>query len=122
MLKFIVAISVASFCLVAFIYFGQSLEWFEIIPSYTWQIVAFLAFSTLVIFYYLSQSSFSEPQAFTQIYLLSIALKIVAYAIFILVIILQDKPGAVGNALLFIAAYLLFTLIEVVFLFNKMNS
>jgi len=48
-------------------------------------------------------------------------LKMLTYAGFILVIIFSDKSGAMGNAVLFLVAYLLFTGLEVGFLFPAVN-
>jgi hypothetical protein len=43
------------------------------------------------------------------------------YGTFILVIIFRDRAGAAGNALLFMVVYLIFTGLEVGFLFKKVN-
>jgi hypothetical protein len=95
--------------------------WFAVVPSYTTEIVALLALTTLVIFYYLLNWSQSKGQMFTQFYLLSIAVKLVAYGAFIAIIVVTDPTMAVGNTVLFLASYILFTFLEVLFLFRKVN-
>jgi hypothetical protein len=60
-----------------------------------------------------------QASAFVQFYLLSITLKMAAGLAFIVFIILKVPGDAMGSASLFILSYLLFTLVEVVFLVRK---
>ncbi len=98
---------------------GADYNWFIEIPSYSFEIIFFLGISTGGIFYFLIKRTRSP--SFTQSYLLSIVLKMLGFSAFILVIIFKDKSGAFGNALLFIVSYLLFTVLEVGFLFKRIN-
>jgi hypothetical protein len=91
-------------------------------PSFGWQIIILLAISTLLIYYYLLDWHQTRPDLFTQFYLASIALKILAYGAVIGIIIYFDKPGAVPNAILFLICYVIFTLLEVAFLFRKISG
>jgi len=88
-------------------------------PSFAPEIVLFLGISTIVIFYFLIKHA--QSPSFTQAYLVSMVLKMLTYAAFMLVIIFSDKAGAVANAVLFLVAYLLFTALEVGFLFTAVN-
>ncbi len=83
------------------------------------EIVLVLAFTTLVIYYYLQSWSKSRPELFTQFYLLSIAVKIVAYGAFVAFIIIDQPEMAIGNVVVFLCCYLTFTLVEVLFLFRQ---
>jgi hypothetical protein len=47
------------------------------------------------------------------------ALKIIAYASFILIIILKNRDGASANAVFFLVAYSIFTALEVAFLYKR---
>ncbi len=105
--------------LVAILFIGGKYHWFTATPSYGYEIIFFLGISTAVIFRFLIRPSLAPY--FTQAYLLSIALKMLGYGAFILVIIFKDRSGAFGNALLFIVSYLLFTALEVGFLFVRIN-
>ena len=105
--------------LVSAVFIGEHYLWFDTIPSYAFEIIFVLGVSTGVIFYFLIKRS--KTPSFTQSYLLSIVLKMIGYGSFILVIIFRDKNGAFGNALLFMVAYLLFTALEVGFLFDRIN-
>jgi hypothetical protein len=58
---------------------------------------------------------------FVQLYLLTMVVKLVAYASFNLIVILKDRADASANAVFFILAYVIFTGLEVTFLFKKIN-
>lgn len=89
------------------------------IPSFFYQIVLFLVFSTFVVFRYLYKVE--KPDFFIRLYLLTMVLKLIAYGVFIAILILKDRAGAPGNVAFFIALYVLFTALEVVFLYRKIS-
>jgi hypothetical protein len=62
-----------------------------------------------------------EKENFIRNYLLTIVIKLLAGGIFIAAIIYVDMDNAETNAITFMAAYLLFTILEVGFLFRKFN-
>lgn len=105
--------------LYAAVFFGSREQVWTVAPSFSIEIILFLGLSTIVIYFFLTRHSVSP--SFTQAYLVSMVLKMLSHAAFILVIILSDKAGAVANALLFLVAYLLFTALEVSFLFHRIN-
>lgn len=87
-------------------------------PSYSFEILALLYSATLIIYYYLYRVS---ENTFVQLYLLTMAVKILAYASFALLMVMNDKPGAVSNVVFFLLAYLLFTALEIGFLYRRFN-
>ena len=105
--------------LISAVFVGEQQHWFDMTPSFAFEIILFLGLSTLVIFYFLMKHTRST--SFTQVYLLSMVLKMLAYVTFILVIIFSDTGGAVANAVVFLVAYFLFTGLEVGFLFSRIN-
>lgn len=119
MLKFLISVSALVAGLFAAVFAGAEYQWFGTIPSYTVEIIFFLGVTTATIFYFLIRQL--QSPSFTQSYLLSIVLKMIGYGAFILMIIFKDKSGAFANALLFIVAYVLFTALEVSFLFKRIN-
>lgn len=88
-------------------------------PSFLYESLVFLVFSTVLLYAYLDRAT--KPEFFTQLYLLSMAVKLLAYGAYMLVVILYDKAGATANVLFFIPTYFIFTGIEVGFLFRKIN-
>jgi hypothetical protein len=118
--RFSIATILLTVLLFAALYMAQVQGWINRFPSFAVEILFFLASSTLIIFYILIRRN--EPESFTQSYLLSIALKILFYGVFIFILIFMDSPGATLNTAFFIVAYVLYTALEVAFLFKRKNG
>jgi len=95
--------------------------WLTPVPSLVNLIVVLLGVMTFVIYVYLLRWHQKSPQLFTQFYLLSIAIKIVAYGAFVGWMVYYYPDQARPNTVLFLITYVLLTLLEVVFLFRKVN-
>src|SRR5262245_6648954 len=95
------------------------LSWINSLPSFFYQTILFLVFGTFVVFRYLYR--IEKPDFFVRFYLLTIALKFVAYGAYNLVVILEDRVGAAANVTFFILLYLLFTALEIGFLYRKIS-
>ena len=87
------------------------------VPSFLYETTAVVALFTLIIFTYLHRSA--KPSMFVQLYLLSMAVKLVAYFAYVLIVVLEDPRGATANALYFLLVYTVFTVVEVAFLYRK---
>src|SRR5258708_38874476 len=107
MLRFLLSVAIAIAGLLSAVYLGGQQHWLNATPSFATEIILFLGISTSVIFYFLIRHA--QSTSFTQAYLLSMVLKMLTYAGFILVILFTDESGAMINAVLFLVAYLLFT-------------
>jgi hypothetical protein len=55
-------------------------------------------------------------------YLLSMAIKLIAYLAYNVLIVLKDKPHAVQNVVFFMIVYFLFTALEIGFLYRHLNA
>lgn len=99
-------------------FLGSQQAWWKM-PSYWIEILTFILFMTIVIFYNLNKLRNNRPESFSQFYLLSIVIKILAGLTLISVIVWTDSTSAVGNVTLFIASYLILTFFEVFYLLNK---
>ena len=119
MLRFFISVTLSIAGLLSAVYLGGQQHWLNTTPSFASEIILFLGISTIVIFYFLIKHA--QSPSFTQAYLVSMVLKMLTYAAFVLVIIFSDRAGAVANAVLFMIAYLLFTGLEVGFLFTAVN-
>lgn len=93
------------------------LGWIDAAPTYCLQSLLILAAFTVVIYRYLDR--LKGPQVFVQIYLLSMAVKLLAYGVYVALMIVDDRPGANKNVLFFLALYVVFTALEVGFLHRK---
>lgn len=94
--------------------------WIEQLPSFFYQTLIFLVFTTFTIFAYLYK--ISKPEFFVQLYLLTMAVKFVAYGGYNLVMILEDKAGAAMNVVFFMILYVVFTGLEIAFLYTKITD
>ena len=88
-------------------------------PSFLVLIIAVLAVATWIVYLSILKT---KPEDFIKNYLLTIVVKIIVGGVFIFVLIFLDKDGAEENAILFMVSYLIFTALEVVFLFRKFNQ
>jgi hypothetical protein len=110
----VLAISLASIALMASI-----LDHLAIIPSkgsFFWENLIFLGTTTAVLFMYVYRSG---TDSFVQIYLLTMVVKLLAYGGYMSFVILTDKAGAFANVVSFLSAYLVFTLLEIIFLYRR---
>jgi len=87
-------------------------------PSFLMLILTTLAVATWLIYFFIQRTSRED---FVKNYMLTIVLKLLGGGIFISVLLYIDKPGANANAVLFMTAYLLFTGLEVGFLFRRLG-
>jgi hypothetical protein len=119
MIRFFVALLVAAITIAGLTIVAKNLSWINTLPSFFYQTILFLLFATLVVFRYLYR--IEKPDFFVQLYLLTMALKLLAYGAYNLIVILEDRRGAAQNVGFFMILYLLFTVLEVVFLYRKIS-
>ena len=62
-----------------------------------------------------------HPSAFLQSYLLTTTFKLLGYGAYNLIILFLDRPGATPNVVFFMFTYLVFTVLEVTFLYIKFS-
>ena len=93
--------------------------WLNELPSYFFQTLILLLFGTGLLYIYLYR--FNRQDLFVHIYLLSMVVKLLAYGAYNFFMIIDDEAGAVSNVSWFMLLYLIFTLLEIVFLYNKIS-
>lgn len=98
--------------------FGQG--WISEVPSFLYETTWLVAFVTSVLFVYLYRMA--RPSAFVQLYLLSLAVKLLACLAYSVLMIMDDRHGAVTNVLYFLIIYFLFTTLEIVTLYKKISA
>lgn len=87
-------------------------------PSFLVLILTALAGATWLVYFFNQRSN---RENFVKNYFLTIVLKLLAGGIFIFILLYADQGGANANAVLFLTAYVLFTGLEVGFLFRKLG-
>jgi hypothetical protein len=95
-------------------------QWIEKAPSFFYQTLIFLVFATSTIFTYLYKAK--SPDYFVQLYLLTMAVKFLAYGAYNVLMILEDKDGASYNVVFFMVLYIIFTGLEIAVLFRKITG
>jgi hypothetical protein len=118
LIRFIAALLITSFLLAGMTYLVVHGRYLEEFPSYFWTTLIFLNFSTLIIFFYLIRAG---SGTLIQLYLLTMVLKLFAYCGYNLLIILRDRENAGINVGFFMIAYLIFTTLELVFLYRRIG-
>jgi hypothetical protein len=93
---------------------------FIVRPSFSTQTIILVSFITLAIFFYLSKPKLQAY--FLPLYLASIAVKLIAYCAYNFLIILRDRSNAFANVIVFLIVYLIFTGIEIAFLYRKITG
>jgi hypothetical protein len=95
-------------------------KFIQTLPSFFYQTILFLTFSTGMIYWYLVKRC--KPELFVQFYLLTTALKIMAYGVYAYFFISEDKDGSIANVIFFMITYFSFTALEIVFLYRRISS
>ena len=95
-------------------------RWIAALPSFFFQTTAFLLFGTGLLFIYLFR--FNKPDFFIQLYLATMALKLLGYGAYNFFMIIEDRPGATNNVVWFMTLYFVFTGLEIAFLYQKISK
>lgn len=85
-------------------------------PTFFVEIVIFLTVTTAFLFRFVVRAAADN---FIQAFLLSMVVKLMAYGAFLFFVIWEDQQNAIPNAVLFLVGYLLFTAIEIFYLYRK---
>lgn len=113
-MKFLLTILLASFVLIGVTRFTDIAP---TQPTLDILVTSVLALTTLGAFYLVESRRKHGSINFTQVYLITVVAKILVYGIFVVIVILTDRPNANANAIFFLAGYFLFTALEVIFLY-----
>lgn len=119
MLKFSAVIVASSVFFLGLLWVGDETG-FIARPSFSTQTIILVSFTTLAIFFYLNKPKL-KPY-FLQLYLASIVMKLIAYCAYNFLIIVRDRSNAFANVILFMIVYVVFTGIEIAFLYRKITD
>lgn len=119
MIRFFVSLAAVAVILVIAAYAMASQDLIGELPSYFTQTLILLLFGTCLLYVYLYR--FNKEGFFVHVYLLTIVVKLLAYGAYNFFVIIDDQDGAAANVVWFILVYLIFTLLEIVFLYQKIS-
>ncbi len=91
------------------------------LPSYALQSLILLFLATSGLYYFLKKTKQQQPDIFPQLYLLTIAVKLLAYGAYLGLVIWDDRSGAFANVVFFLVVYVIFTVFEIAFLWRQLN-
>jgi hypothetical protein len=116
LLKFLIALSVVTLVILG-------MTWMSNIPlpTYCYKSLILLFAGTAGLYYYLVKIRETRPDFFVQMYLLTIAVKLLAYGAYLGLVIWMEPDAAVSNVVFFMTVYILFTILEVGFLWRKIS-
>ncbi|MDH4090179.1 MAG: hypothetical protein OEV74_00550 [Cyclobacteriaceae bacterium] len=117
MIRFGIVLIVSALVVGGLTWGAYALQWIDQFPSFFYQTLIFLVFSTTTIFAYLHK--INKPDFFVQLYLLTMAVKLLAYGAYNLIMIIKDNVGASVNVVFFMMLYVIFTVLEIAFLYRK---
>lgn len=115
----IIALTVAAGIIIATV---AGLKYAQIIPAFPTffvEIVVFLFATTVVLFRLVVRA---KENFFVQAYLLSMVVKLLGYGAFLFFVIMDDRQNAVPNVVLFLVGYLLFTALEIFYLYRRIRG
>lgn len=113
-MRFLISLLVCAMIIV-----GVSYLVLPVLPSFFFQTLILLFLGAAGIYYYLVDIKNEKPKYFAQLYLLTLFVKLIAYAAYILFVLLKSPDHAAANAGVFMITYILFTGLEVGFLYKK---
>lgn len=114
---FLIALLVCAMVIVAASYLVL-----PVLPSFFFQTIILLFLGAAGIYYYLVDIKNDKPKYFAQLYLLTLFVKLIAYGAYILFVLLKSPHQAAANAGVFMVTYVLFTALEVGFLYQKITG
>jgi hypothetical protein len=122
LLRFIIAVAILTAGLPPILSFVSQKTWISGLPSFLHESTWLVAFITTIIFVYLYRlHRLGKPGIFVQFYLLSMVVKLLACFAYTILIILEDRPGAVANVVYLLIVYFLYTALEITFLYRRIS-
>lgn len=89
-------------------------------PSFLYQTTLVVAIFTSIIFTYLFRAR--RGHYFVRLYLLSMAVKLLGFLAYNVIVVVDDPGGAVRNVLYFLLLYFIFTAVEIGFLYRRISG
>jgi hypothetical protein len=99
---------------------AQLQGWISQVPSLFIPTTILLFIITAVICRYLNR--FKTSPLFTQFYLLSMVVKLLTALCYCVLVVLDSRDGAVANVVYFLALYVVYTVIEIMFLYRLITT
>lgn len=122
MLRFWLASGTLAIFIFAAMYSLESNGVIAAFPTWWLETLLLMVVLTCAVYYYLTRPTFAAAHDFSWLYLASIALKVLCGCSYLVVVLVNSQTGALQNAVFFLTSYLLFTGLEVAFLWSRIQS
>lgn len=94
---------------------------FQTLPGFFYPSLILLVLSTVGLYRFLINIKRSQPDYFVPVYLGTLAIKLIAYVVYIIVMIKRQPEDVFGNVVFFMIGYVIFTALETTFLHRVVN-
>jgi ABC-type protease/lipase transport system fused ATPase/permease subunit len=121
MFRFVLALGALMLILAGALH-GLEVYELSVSPSRWLETLLLMGVITAAVYVNLTKPAFSAARDFSLFYLASIALKLVGGCGYLIAVMIFDPSGATSNAVFFLICYLLFTGLEVAFLWARLQS
>jgi hypothetical protein len=92
------------------------------LPAFFYQTLTFLFLATAGLYRFLLKTKNERPDFFVILYLATLVMKLLAYGVYLFIII-RSMPGeAARDVVFFMGVYSIFTTLEIAFLYRKVNT
>jgi uncharacterized phage infection (PIP) family protein YhgE len=101
--------------------FGVGFYMIQPTPSFYLESLILLALTTGGLYFFLVKTKRDRPDFFVPLFLATLVIKLLAMGAFLFVMVLDDPAGAIPNAVSFLVLYLIFTALEIGFLYPQIT-
>jgi hypothetical protein len=122
MVRFALASVAVALLLVGSLYLLVDQQVIAQYPTWWLETLLMMMLITGVVYFYLTQPQFAGARDFALMYLASIAVKLLGGCGYLVVVVLFDPEAALPNGVFFLLCYLIFTGLEVTFLWERIQS
>jgi len=90
-------------------------------PTFFYQTLIFLFVTTGGLYRFLLKTKLERPDYFVQLYLLTMVVKLIAYSVYLFIMVRSQPQDVAKNIVFFMAVYFVFTALEIAFLYRHIN-
>jgi hypothetical protein len=94
---------------------------YEVLPGYFYKTLIFLFICTVGLYRFLLKTKQQRPDFFVHFYLATLAVKLVAFGAYVFFMVRKQPEQAHQNIIFFMLVYVIFTALEIGFLYRHVN-
>jgi hypothetical protein len=114
-LKFILTLSAVTLAILFSALWGIERQ-----PAFLYQTLIFLFLTTIGLFRFLLKTKEERPDYFVQLFLLTLVIKLIASSVYLFIMV-QSLAQPASDVVFFMATYILFTALEIAFLYRRVD-